>query len=199
MNRRLMRLASCRQTMILFAVLDTTSDAPRFAGVVNYWLANLRTLSVELGSVMTTLAYRRTHVTTHAAGLLIAYALTPPGVTSKLLGGGSQGGLGLRRIQWTAYPYNQPSIKCALRLGFTEEGVLRNGYEKPADPTKGKHDEGNADLTRGREWSMEPCYDEGGDRTERGFAQDCWLASITCRDWDEGVEGRLTEQMNRTK
>jgi RimJ/RimL family protein N-acetyltransferase len=184
--------------MILFAVLDTSKDGPpRFAGVVNYWLANLRTLSVELGSVMTTLAYRRTHVTTHAAGLLIAYALTPPSVKSTLLAG--EGGLGLRRIQWTAYPYNEASIRCALRLGFSAEGVLRNAYEKPSDPRKGKHDEGNADLERGRELPMEPCYDEGGDRTERGYAQDCWLASITCRDWDEGVEDRLAAQMSRDK
>lgn len=179
-------------------MLDTSGDSSSFAGVVNYWIANRRTLSAEIGSVMTTVAYRRTHVTTQAAGLLMAYALTPPGKTSTLLGG-SEGGLGLRRIQWTAFPFNEPSIKCALRLGFSAEGVLRNWYECPADVAKGKGDEGNVDLARGREWPMEPCYDEGGERTERGYAQDSWMGSVTARDWDEGVEDRLAAQMNREK
>lgn len=146
---------------------------------------------------MTTVAFRRTHVTTHAAGLLMAYALAPPSASSPLLSG--EGGLGLRRIQWTAFAWNGPSIRCALRLGFTAEGILRNWYETPSTPAKGKRDERLVDVGRGSEWAMEPAYDEGGERTARGFAEDSWMGSVTSADWDDGVAGALQAQMAREK
>lgn len=127
----------------------------------------------------------------------MAYALTPPFTSSPLLN--NQGGLGLRRLQWTAYDYNEASLRTAARLGFKEEGVLRNWYEKPSDPTKGKRDNGRVDVQRGREWEMEPVVDEGGQRTTRGFSADSWMGSITSKDWDEGVEVRLTKEMAREK
>lgn len=146
---------------------------------------------------MTTIPYRRSHVTTQACGLLIAYALTPPSTSSALLN--NRGGLGLRRLQWTAFDFNQASMRTALRLGFKEEGILRNWYETPSDPTKGKRNNGRVDVKRGEEWEMEPAVDEGGQRRTRGYSEDSWMGSITSKDWDEGVEERLKKEMAREK
>jgi len=37
----------------------------------------------------------------------------------------SAGGLGLRRLQWTANPVNKASIKVAEKMGFVYEGTMR--------------------------------------------------------------------------
>lgn len=58
---------------------------------------------------------QRTHVLTHAAGLVMHRILDMP----------AQGGLGLRRCQWTTTTLNIPSQNAARRLGYTHEGVLR--------------------------------------------------------------------------
>lgn len=69
----------------------------------------------EAGWICILPAFQRTHVNTHASGLLMHYILDSP----------LQGGLGLRRMQWKANSLNQPSHNAAKRLGFKEEGVLR--------------------------------------------------------------------------
>jgi hypothetical protein len=58
--------------------------------------------------------FQRTHINTHATGLLLQYSLDP-----------APTGLGLRRVQWQANSDNIPSIKAAERLGFTLEGIIR--------------------------------------------------------------------------
>ena len=58
---------------------------------------------------------QRTHVLTHAAGLVMRRILDMP----------EQGGLGLRRCQWKTTSLNLPSQNAAKRLGYTPEGVLR--------------------------------------------------------------------------
>jgi RimJ/RimL family protein N-acetyltransferase len=62
------------------------------------------------------LILKRTHVLSHAAGLMIHRILDPE----------SEGGLGLRRCQWFANSLNEPSKGAAKRLGFQLDGVLRN-------------------------------------------------------------------------
>jgi len=37
-----------------------------------------------------------------------------------------EGGLGLRRCQWFANSLNEPSKAAATRLGFKQDGLLRN-------------------------------------------------------------------------
>jgi hypothetical protein len=59
---------------------------------------------------------KRTHVLSHAAGLMI----------HRILDSESEGGLGLRRCQWFANSLNEPSKAAAKRLGFQLDGVLRN-------------------------------------------------------------------------
>lgn len=59
--------------------------------------------------------FRRSHVTTNACGILLEHCLDPP----------AHGGLGLRRVQWTANADNKSSIAAAQKLGFQMEGILR--------------------------------------------------------------------------
>jgi hypothetical protein len=59
---------------------------------------------------------QRTHVLSHAAGLVI----------HRILDAESEGGLGLRRCQWFANSLNEPSKAAATRLGFKQDGLLRN-------------------------------------------------------------------------
>ncbi|KIW03415.1 uncharacterized protein PV09_05190 [Verruconis gallopava] len=104
----------------LYAILDKASiqDGRRsdevFAGVISLTATNKSKACTELGIIVFP-AFQRTHVTTNAAGLLLMYALDPP----------SQGGLGLRRVEWQAHTENAASRRAALRLGFELEGILR--------------------------------------------------------------------------
>jgi hypothetical protein len=59
---------------------------------------------------------KRTHVLSHAAGLMI----------HRILDADSEEGLGVRRCQWFANSLNEPSKAAAKRLGFQLDGVLRN-------------------------------------------------------------------------
>ncbi|QRV78860.1 GNAT family acetyltransferase [Ceratobasidium sp. AG-Ba] len=73
--------------------------------------------SLEIGFIVILPPYQRTHVSSHAIGLLMNYALDMP----------KDGGLGVRRVQWQAHASNKPSVKAAERLGFKMEGIIRQG------------------------------------------------------------------------
>jgi hypothetical protein len=47
-------------------------------------------------------------------------------VIHRILDAESEGGLGLRRCQWFANSLNEPSKAAATRLGFKQDGLLRN-------------------------------------------------------------------------
>jgi RimJ/RimL family protein N-acetyltransferase len=47
-------------------------------------------------------------------------------VIHRILDSSSEGGLGLRRCQWFANSLNEPSKAAARRLGFKQDGLLRN-------------------------------------------------------------------------
>ncbi|KAJ3725364.1 hypothetical protein C8R42DRAFT_575889, partial [Lentinula raphanica] len=59
--------------------------------------------------------FLRTHVRLHMVGLLMRYALDVP----------DEGGLGLRRVQWSANVKNGGSVGLARKMGMREEGVRR--------------------------------------------------------------------------
>ncbi|WVQ97194.1 hypothetical protein IAU59_004304 [Kwoniella sp. CBS 9459] len=111
----------------------------------------------ELGWIIILEKFQRTHVLTHTAGLLAHRILDMP----------SEGGLGLRRCQWFATSLNEKSRAASLRLGFKEDGILRNHRVL----NKGK--EG---ANRGRK----------GDYREDCDSRDSWLACITWQDWENG-------------
>ncbi|CEL53631.1 hypothetical protein RSOLAG1IB_06486 [Rhizoctonia solani AG-1 IB] len=118
----------------LYVVLDKTKLAPKdetdkekvnnaLMGTIGYINGSPELSTTEIAFVIVFPQYQRTHVNTHAVGLLMKYALDRP----------SEGGLGLRRLQWQAHASNLPSPKAAERLGFKLEGIIRWQRPLPAD------------------------------------------------------------------
>lgn len=113
---------------ICFAVLDKTrpdttglGQGGAFAGMTGIIGASPAQSQAELAMVLYLPQFQRTHVGTHATGLLLHWLLDLP----------EAGGLGLRRVQWEANEQNVPSIRAAQRLGFRMEGVLRWQFVLP--------------------------------------------------------------------
>ncbi|CDZ98242.1 GNAT domain [Phaffia rhodozyma] len=172
---------------VMFAIYDLTrGPEPEFAGVLGFMRADRRTLSLEIGHVVTLSKFRRTHVLSHACGLAIAYCLSAP-----------PEGLGLRRVQWTASPRNVSSQKAAIRMGFKYEGIVRGFYDLP-NGKNGNDDQAlNSVEKRSRReglWKMQSLWSEGVERKDRGIASDCWLASITTGDWEYGDTKSVVER-----
>ncbi|CUA71410.1 hypothetical protein RSOLAG22IIIB_04625 [Rhizoctonia solani] len=118
----------------MFVILDKTKLAPgdetdvakvknALLGTLSYINASRELSTIEPGFITILPQFQRTHVNTHAVGLLIQYALDKP----------SDGGLGLRRCQWQAHASNIPSARAAERLGFKPEGILRWHRPLPAE------------------------------------------------------------------
>ncbi|KZO98213.1 acyl-CoA N-acyltransferase [Calocera viscosa TUFC12733] len=152
-------------TTTWFAVLDKTRPDDSglglegaFAGDIGLLSASPAGSQAEIGYIMILPTFQRTHVNTHAVGLLLHYLLDTP----------AQGGLGLRRAQWKANERNAPSVRAAQRLGFRQEGVLRwhmvlpEGKEGPLP-----REEGDGVKGPGRHTAMlSICWDDwmGGAR-----------------------------------
>lgn len=165
-------------SMACFAIIDKTKPASpedpsgQLAGMVSYMSASAVHLSAEVGYIIILPPFQRTHVTTHAVGLLLQYALDSP----------EQGGLGLRRMQWLADPPNTASLTAAKRMGFQEEGILRwNRVVDDAD-ARGK-------VHNGRDG---PRY---GKKEDRG--RDTVYLSICWDDWEEGGREKVESLMTR--
>jgi RimJ/RimL family protein N-acetyltransferase len=191
-------------TVCNFAIFDLTqTDAdgrPSLAGFANYYLASRRTLSVEIGHVIIFKPFRRTHVLTHALSLLLTYAFTLPSpqpsslLPSDLGTNIVRGGLGLRRVQYTAVQPNSASVNAALRMGFQMEGTLRS-WEFPS----WKH---ASCWTRGRpEGELEVAdvvKGEGEDRVERGCGVQMTFLGMSWEEWEGGVRELVIRQMGRS-
>jgi len=113
-------------SMALYTVLDKSSantnadatgkgDDYPFAGTMGWIGASAQHLKAEIGFVTVFPAFQRKGIATQAAGLMLRYALDLP----------SDGGLGLRRVQWQAYIENSKSVRLAESLGFVKEAVFR--------------------------------------------------------------------------
>jgi len=119
---------------ILFAIIDKTRSAGRpsgdivddatssdsagsLAGVIGLLRASPDQLKAEIGYAIVFPAFQRTHVATHAVGLLLRYCLDLPSATPP--------GLGLRRVQWSSHSENIASIRVAEKMGFKREGLIR--------------------------------------------------------------------------
>ncbi|CAE6513793.1 unnamed protein product [Rhizoctonia solani] len=108
-------------------VPDQVETAHALAGTIGYLRASPELSSVEIGYVIVLPSYQRTFVSTHAIGLLLDYALQQP----------SDGGLGLRRVQWQAHADNMASVRAAQRMGMKMEGILRWERTIPIDKDNG--------------------------------------------------------------
>ncbi|KAF8196602.1 acyl-CoA N-acyltransferase [Pholiota molesta] len=164
---------------MLFAMIDKTAppdpDAPegaggarlpgRVAGIIGWLHAAPANRALEIGPVIVLTAFQRTFVATHAVGLLLRYALDLP----------AAGGLGFRRVVWSASPFNERSIAAAEKMGFKREGVMRWMWVLPV----GKE---------GR-----PAPEERGE----GDGRDSVVLSLCWDDWVGGVRELVTKRMER--
>ncbi|GLB39356.1 putative acetyltransferase (GNAT) [Lyophyllum shimeji] len=107
------------QDNVLFAIIDKAKDEAdpqmSLAGIIGIVHCNPRNRAAEIGPVIILPAFQRTFVSSNAIGRILKYLLDVP----------SAGGLGFRRVAWTANPENQASIRAAERMGFRREGILR--------------------------------------------------------------------------
>ncbi|WVW84805.1 hypothetical protein I302_106840 [Kwoniella bestiolae CBS 10118] len=139
-----------------------------FAGIIGMIASNYQAMICEPGYIMILPEFHRTHVQTHATGLVMHRILDHP----------SQGGLGLRRCQWITTTLNVASQNAAKRLGYTHEGVLRCMRVLP--PGKEGAREGRQDV-----------------RQSDGQVRDDWYASVTWYEWEGGVREHVDRLMNR--
>ena len=156
---------------VLFVIIDKTkpSDDPRIpgqiAGVLGFINISVQNLSLEIGPLIILPKFQRTFVSANATGLALRYVLDLP----------SEGGLGFRRVAWTANPFNEASVTAAEKLGFKREGLMRWTWVLP------KHLKG---------------YVVDGARGD-GPGRDSVMLSMTWDDWVSGKRDDLTKRMER--
>ncbi|THH11137.1 hypothetical protein EW146_g8144 [Bondarzewia mesenterica] len=162
---------------VMFAVIDKGRPDPAhpefeggsMAGVIGLISTSAANLSTEVGWVVTFPAFQRTHVTSHAVGLLLRYCLEPASAPVP--------GLGLRRVQWTANTRNIPSITAAQRTGFKLEGTLRWTWVLP----------------EGKEGHVPRKNDPKSENPGRDSA----MLSICCDDWENGGREHVKQLLDR--
>ncbi|PBK98686.1 acyl-CoA N-acyltransferase [Armillaria gallica] len=158
--------------IVMFAVYDKTKEKEEaYAGLIGYLNSSAQDLVTEIFVIIAP-AFRRTHVTSNAIGILLKYAL-------------DLDGLGLRRVVWQASAANAASIRTAERMGFRREGVLRWHKVWPESKSRG------ANGTRVRK----------GDPREETFplGRDTVVLSICWDDWEGGVRAHVEATMARTE
>jgi RimJ/RimL family protein N-acetyltransferase len=166
--------------MVLFAIIDKTKPSSAadeegaLAGIMCYMNTSPVNLCTEIGYIAILLPFQRTHVTSNAVGLLLQYALETP----------SQGGLGLRRVQWQCSSNNAPSIRAAERMGFRKEGIMKWHRVYHGGKDKGK-------AHNGREF---PLRDGDG---EQDYARDTVMLSQCWDDWEQGGREKVQAIMDR--
>lgn len=111
-------------THTLFAVYNKPLSHPdetryELAGLIGLLNTSPSNLSTEIGFVFTLPPFQRTHVTTHAVGLLLGWCFDE---------------IGLRRVQWQANELNERSWRAAEKMGFTKEAVVR--WQRALPPGK---------------------------------------------------------------
>ncbi|WRT67896.1 uncharacterized protein IL334_004870 [Kwoniella shivajii] len=139
-----------------------------FAGIIGMIASNYQAMICEPGYIMILPEFHRTHVQTHATGLVMHRILDHP----------SQGGLGLRRCQWITTTLNIQSQNASKRLGYKFEGVLRCMRVLP--PGKEGSRDGRQDV-----------------RQSDGQVRDDWYSSVTWYEWESGVRDHIDRLMAR--
>ncbi|VDC00020.1 unnamed protein product [Peniophora sp. CBMAI 1063] len=141
-----------------------------FAGIIGLIKTSIGNLSTEMGPVITLPEFQRTYVTSSAIGLLLRYCLEVP----------AKGGLGLRRVQWSANAKNKTSVRSAVRMGFQREGTLRWALSL-SDETK----IGNGHALR------------EGDPQPNWPGRDTEVLSFCSDDWEAGGRERVQALVDR--
>ena len=167
--------------LVLFAIIDKTRSADQLntdkdgalAGVIGFLNSSPQNLSTEIGFVIITPPFQRTHVTSNAVGLLLLYTLNLPG----------DGGLGLRRVQWQTNSANAASVGVAERMGFRKEGLLRWDRVLHSGLEKGK-------IGNGRIMPRT-------DGNENDIGRDTIMLSLCWDDWEDGGREKVKILMDR--
>ncbi|WWD18583.1 hypothetical protein CI109_103036 [Kwoniella shandongensis] len=139
-----------------------------FAGVIGMINSNYQAMISEPGYITILTPFHRTHVQTHATGLIMHRILDHP----------SQGGLGLRRCQWITTTLNIASQNASKRLGYTPEGVLRCMRVLPP---------GKEGIQEGRP----------GVRQEDQMVRHDYYSSVTWYEWEEKIREHIDKLMAR--
>jgi RimJ/RimL family protein N-acetyltransferase len=149
---------------ILFTIIDKTKPdltngdlGGSLAGIIGLFHSSRLNLSAEIGPIVVTPPFQRTHVCSNAIGILMRYCFELP----------SSGGLGFRRVQWTTDSENPASIKAAEKMRFVQEGTLRWTWVLPEGKEGKKTREGDPRSGLGRNSVLlAVCWDdwEGGVR-----------------------------------
>ncbi|WVQ73130.1 hypothetical protein IAR50_002694 [Cryptococcus sp. DSM 104548] len=150
---------------------STTKVDPKdyvYAGSIAIINSSSSQMIAEPGYVTILPPFHRTHVQTHATGLLLHRILDHP----------SQGGLGLRRCQWLTTTLNKASQAASKRLGFHFEGELRCQRVLPA---------GKVGVRDGRP----------GVRFSECPVRNDWYSSLTWYEWEEGGREHVDALMAR--
>ena len=129
------------------------------AGVIGVLGCEPGQLKLEIGPVVVFPDFQGTHVSKHAIGAMLKYWLDVP----------SQGGMGFRRLSWTAHPANGASVGIAEKMGFKKEGIRRWTWILP-EGMPGK----DVDDERGV-----------------GKGMDSILLSLCWDDWENGVREKV--------
>ncbi|KAH7922031.1 hypothetical protein BV22DRAFT_686965 [Leucogyrophana mollusca] len=166
---------------VLFAVIDTTrpdTTRPTLGGSLAGAIGLIHTvpdaLVTEIGPVIVLPAFQRTHVGSHAVGLILRWAFELPSAASP--------GLGMRRVTWVTGLMNAGSSGLAMRMGLKYEGLMRWACGMPeveGFPKEGGKPSREGDPLpglQGRDSLLyAQCWDdwEGGGRelVERAFAR----------------------------
>lgn len=98
------------------------------AGMVGYINTSRPHLSSEVGAIVVLPEYQRSHVTSNAVGLMLQRAFAPE----------TEGGMGLRRVQWHCSTANAASARVAERMGFEMVGRIPYHMKFPLGKRHGK-------------------------------------------------------------
>lgn len=148
--------------------------------MVGFLNTSVMNLCTEIGFVIIMPAFQRTHVTSNAVGLLLQYALNLR----------SEGGLGLRRVQWQANAANVASVGVAERMGFRKEALLKWDRVFHGGRQAGKVGNNRVMPRRG-------APGEVGESENEEIGRDTVLLSLCCDDWEDGGREKVKTLMER--
>lgn len=156
---------------VLFAIIDKTKlNGGRglnvcLAGIIGFLNTAEGNFAVEIAPVIILPEFQRTFVATNAIGVLLKYCLNLP----------SEGGIGFRRVTWTAHQDNQASVKAAERMGMKKEGYLRWTWAISPEKVGKKCGEGRGNA----------------------LGRDSVLLAICWDDWEHGAREDVEKLINK--
>lgn len=147
------------------------------AGTCTIMNTSLDNRIAEIGHIQILPHAQRTHVATHMCGALLNWCFAMPN-DKPAEGVEHPPGLAMRRMQWQTSSHNMGSQRLGQRMGHKFEGVQRNlkAWNKDLEG-----------AVPGR----------AGDGATQEASRDTWWGAATWKDWVEGGQQNIAEQMAR--